>query len=43
MAMDNAVLCLSFSQNNELLATGSADGKIMASGTTGDTYTLHCL
>lgn len=29
MAMDNAVLCLSFSHNNELLASGSADGKIM--------------
>lgn len=31
MAMDKAVLCLSFSRNSELLVSGSDDGKIAVS------------
>lgn len=35
MMMDDAVLCMSFSRDTEMMATGSQDGKIKVS------YTLY--
>ena len=31
MAMDNSVICLNFSRDNQLLVSGSTDGKIAVS------------
>ena len=31
MAMDNSVICLNFSRDNQLLVSGSNDGKIAVS------------